>query len=872
MKLPGWSRWCLRLAVPSDRHDDVVGDLEEVHAARRQAAGNRTFGRLRAWLATSAETMVLVAAFLLYRFREAGWEMPHATTADLRFGLRLVRKQPILAGTVVLAMTVGIAIATTGFTVHLATAHAELPFPNGDRFVRIFARQEPSGWPATLDENAVRALRSARSFAHLGVTDRVEVNLLHEDGAVENLVAAWITPDSFASLPYVPVLGRLFDASDGAMEGTAPAALLRESLWRRSFDSREEILGQTLDVSGLDVTVVGVLPDSAGFPTGGELWLALSGPPRRGLSYFAILQEDSSVREAQQELTVLGTALRTDEVEAFRFQVEDYTAPSLEERTFSILFMTGLILLLVVIASNAANLIYARSTARQSELAIRTALGAARSRIIGQIGVEVALLALLAAGMGLFLSQTALRWMEPLLTEVPFWLDLGLSPGLIVFVLALALLSSIVAGIVPALRATRRDSTGNLRAGGQVGGFRYGHVGSTLMVVEMALSIVMLTGAVAIARGLTGPADEPVPWPEDRILVANVRTPYHLTTPTERGRLDRIVSSIESIDGVLAAAAGSFLPGAKAPRTRIRVESPDSPAATHSDSSHTVITQEVGPGFFETLEAQALEGRLFRPHDFAPDAPRVAVVTQSFADRVLAGGQPLGRRFRPAHRNPEAPPPKEVEIVGVVPSLGLGGFDAETPPGVYVTYAEEPRHFYLMATTDRAPARLAAHLRRAVADVDPTLQLSNVVSLVDTDRASRDLVHGFARSLLATGTVVLLLSAMGLYALVSFRMILRGREIGLRVALGAQRRNIVALVVRDAARPVLLGGLLGTVVVWVAARFEWLDKMFALTLSPAEPWVLPVIVGLLAAAGIAACWAPTWRALSTHPSEVLKSD
>lgn len=640
MKLPRGCRIVATLLLPEERRDDVLGDLTEVHRARRRELEGSPLAGLRASLRTCGEAVAILAAFAFLRLSELPWVLPRGSGAELRFGLRLIRKQPVLTATMVLALAAGMAIAATGFTVWGEIVNGELPLPDADRFVRLEPVWASTGRPAVLEDAAFAALRAAGSFEHVGATDRVVVNLLHEEGAVESVLAAWITPDSFSVLPHAPIAGRLLVASDGS-QGAPPVALLRESLWRRSFDSRADVIGRDIDVSGSRVTVVGVLPDDAGFPTGGELWLAFSGEPRRGLVYFGVLRPGASIRGAREELAILGRSLSPSGADPgrgqLRVRVAGYTAPRPGEKAGATTLLLGLILLLLVIASNAANLIHARSTARRTELAIRSALGADRGRLVGQIGVEVAILAVLAAVLGLSLSAAALRRIEPRLTEAPFWMDLRPSPTVVAFVLALTVLVTLATGVVPALRATRRDPAIDLR-GARSGLLGYGRVGSSLMVLEMGLSIVMLTASVVLLQGLGGPAERAGGPSAARVLTARIDIPWHLADDLPDGRARAVAAGLRALPGVREAGIASSLPGRPAADVRLGIEVADG----RPGPTAWAAARWVGPGFLEVVEARLGEGRPFRIADFEDRAPPVAVVTTSFAAGLAAGRSPVG--------------------------------------------------------------------------------------------------------------------------------------------------------------------------------------------------------------------------------------
>ncbi|MEM8930019.1 MAG: FtsX-like permease family protein [Acidobacteriota bacterium] len=721
-------------------------------------------------------------------------------------------------------------------------------------------------------------------FEHLGATDRVDVNLLYASGQVEAVVGAWITPSSFAVLPYSPRIGRTLQASDGE-PGAPPVVVLRESLWKRRFGARTEVLGQPLNVAGNEYTIVGVLPDDAGFPAGGELWLPLvesplggsAAEPRSGLDLFAILTPTTSRAAAGAEVARLSAHYVAEHHphQTVQVRVGEYIEPHPQEVLTASLMVTILVLLLVVITANVANLIFARTAARTGELAVRTALGAGRSRLIAQIGAEVAMFGALASVLGLSASQAGLRWLEPQIDEKPFWLDLGLNPRVILFTVGAALIVSVVGGVVPALRATRRDPAPTLRADGQPSnGLRFGRIGTGMLVVEMALTVVLLSGAVIIARGLAAEAAEAtIELPTQRVLAAEIRGLRQLD---DDGALDeppvttRLRAAIEGLPGVESAGFGSSLPRRSTSTVPILLDGGDpSPRPVTR-----VAAQRVWPGFLETLDARLLAGRLLRDADMASGAAPVVLVNSHFVDQVLDGRPAVGHRLQwlTTTADGDASTSAWHEIVGVVPDLGLNGGGPEHGAGLYLPGVEEPRRASLVVRTAVDTASLAGPLRRAVAALDPEIRVSEIVPLEAVNAQTRQLVTGFAGSLVAMGALVMLLSAMCLYAITSFRVTQRTREIGVRLALGASSIDILRTVVGRAGGWLLAGSVLGVTMVTVAQQARVLDAMFELRLAAAEPWVVPTVVGVLLAAGVVACWWPSRRALTIRPIDALHFD
>ena len=884
MTAPAWCRGWVRYVVPRERRDDVLGDLEEVHARRQKRLGPSAVGRVLAWFGTSAEALFLGGAFLFYRLQEKGFGMPWTSWTEIRLGLRLIRKQPIMAATSILALATGMAVATTGFTFVDALFNGELPFHNGDRFVRLDVRSMPVGWSRSLDLERYHLFQQAENFEYLGAYDREDFNLLHPSGNVETAVGTWITPEVFRYLPYVPRLGRGLTAADGEI-GAAPVAVLRESLWQRRYGGRHDVLGEVVNVNGQDYMIVGVLGDDAGFPSNGELWLPLDDRylggtaegPMRGLESFAILREGVTLAAARQEIQGISTGFEAEHPpkEKTRLSLVGFTEGHPEEKLSAVMMTAVLLLLLVVIASNVANLVLARTASRTSELALRTALGAARTRLIGQLAAEVVTFGVIAAGLGLMASQLACRWLEPYLEVVPFWMDLRLNPRILAFTVGLSLLASVVGGVLPALKATRRNPATALQAVSRPGGhFGLGRLGTTMMVVEMALAVAMLSAALVIAQGLSSFMDQSYELPRGSVLTARLVAGEQPSTDGDGKPLaptahlaKRMADAVEAIPGVVASGVGSTLPGRDAASyaTVIAPEVGEPPAEPRQ-----ALVARVRPGFLETFEARLLAGRLFQDADLESGALPVAVVNEPFVHKFLGGRNPIGRRLAVVSSDSRNEPEAWREIVGVVPDLGLSSADPERAAGYYVPQTGNPRAFHLALRTEGDPAALSGALRRAIVSIDPNIRITRVLPLEEVTKESRSLVAAFGTALVAVGAMVLILSLAGIYAMISFAVTRRTREIGIRVALGATRSQVLQAIVGSAGFFLTLGGGLG--VVLTAAFMRLKDELLTMRLPSDELRVVMVVLGLLLMAGLAACWVPAQRALRIVPTEALRFD
>lgn len=783
------------------------------------------------------------------------------TRSEVRLGLRLIAKQPILSITIVLALACGIGLATVGFTLREAVLNGQLPFANGDRFVRLVLHSEAED-NIQVDLDGYHAIRdTSESFVHLGAVGEGEYALEGEDGTVEAIRVGLVTPRSFQFLPAVPIVGRLLTPEDG-VTGAAPVVLIRESLWRRRFGARASIVGESIQLSGLNRMVAGVLPDTFEFPAAGEIWVPLDEAtlggrargPSASLTVFGILRDGLETNGATAELSAYSRAERRGQpgtatsVVALPFAGDDDTTNTVMSGLVAVL-----VLVLLVAASNIASLVSARTWSRSSELAVRTALGAARARIVGQLFVEVAILCAIATVIGLGLAQVALHYLVGMMVGIPFWMTFDPTIRTMAFVVALALLVSLVSGLVPALQVTSVNLNGALQAHGRssvAGGF--GSVGRVL-VMEVALSVALLNCALVTARALASFVGDIPGLPQGQVLTAR------LTGEESEETRNRLLETLRAIPGVVSAGAASHLPRLDPMAAPIAIEPLDGRSQPLTGSAPAT---EVSDGFLESIGGTPMAGRLFTANDFLSGSAPVAIVNKPFVDRYFDGGSPVGRRVNVSGSGWR-------EIVGVVPDLGVSAGDRARAAGVYVPLPDHTPMLHLAIRSSGNPNTTAGPLRRAVAEIDPKADLRSIRLLEDVGREQRSFLSGMTSAMTALGLMTLLLSVVSIYALLSFMVTRRTREIGIRVALGARRSQVLATVAGSAFALLALGTVLGTIAGVALAGFQ---SVMLIRMPDAGVATPAIVIGALAAASLAAAWFPTRRALGIRPSEALASE
>ena len=467
-------------------------------------------------------------------------------------------------------------------------------------------------------------------------------------------------------------------------------------------------------------------------------------------------------------------------------------------------------MVLLVVASNVATLVFARTWSRAPELAVRTALGAPRTRVVGQLFLETLVLGSIAAIIGMA-AYGSFSWIKNSLEGWPYYITLSPNPRIVLFVVVLTLLVSAVTGLLPALRVTRHDLRNTLYGGRGFAFGGFGKVGAVLLVVEIALSVALLNGAVTMARAFNAYFDDIPALPKNQILTAHLG---RIESPEIR---DRIVAAARGLPGVVAAGAGQQLP---------RLYPPPRPTAVEPIGDEPTMAPQpapghaVGHGFMEAIGAHATSGRLFNESDFVTGAAPVAIVNEPFVSKFLGGRNPIGRRIRIDHQRAGGSSTtirrtheRSATVAGDrrcrAGSWSQRGRSA-LAAGFYLPVRDE-KLWYLVIRTTNDPLTLAPPLRAAVANIDVDLQLEEIRTLETADQEERVFLSGIATALTAMGGMALMLSVVGIYALLSFMVTRRTREIGIRVALGAQSWQVLRSITGAATAYLLIGGVIGTV-------------------------------------------------------------
>ncbi len=812
---------------------------------------------------------------------------------DLKLGLRLLVKHPglNLVGGAALAVTIAFGAGLYEFFGEFIAI--ELPFPEGDRIVRVtnWDTESSAGEPRSEADFSVWR-EEVSSIDPLAAALLVEANVVGTGGVPIPLAGARTTATLFDVVRVPPLLGRPLLASD-QVEGAAPVVVVSHDVWQHRLGALP-LSGLSLQIGGIEHEVVGVMPEGFRFPIDHRWWTPLRIPatgltPRAGnpLLIFGRLASGASLRSAQSELAVLGrrSVERWPETHTrLEPRVTGFwqSPGSGLQRWAALGFQTAFGFLLALAAVNVAILSFSRTASRQGEIAVRTALGAGRRRIVSQLFIE----ALVLSGVAALVALTVTWLVVPKASElfwraqgidVPYWVQPGLSVETAGYALLLAILGASIAGVLPALKVTGKHVAEGLR-GISLGGsaLRFGLLPTAVIVVQVALAVAFLPYPAAQALALA--RRQPVANALDghRILTARLQPDVEASVEDGNiseeevqrfaGRLEELGDRLVAHPEVLAVTFADRVPGQAHRYREIHVEGSENPP----DQGMEVRTAAVFPGYVTALDVRLIAGRMFRLADIEENSgSAVAIVNEAFVGRVPGGGNMVGRRFRFV-RSDGQETGSWLEVVGVIQDLnvdpggsGIEGVDPRPVPAAYTPSSLADLERVQVAVRVTGPAApFGPELRRTAASVDPRMRVDDVVTL---DQVARDATTSDRMLIVLASVVALLIAGLavgGVYTLMSFIVEQRTREIGIRTALGSSMPELLWAIFSKAMVQLTLGVLGGL-------------AMLALFLKTATSSVVYVAVAssiVILATGLLACALPSLRAIRLEPVEALRSD
>ena len=814
---------------------------------------------------------------------------------DMRDAVRLLARAPGFAATVVVTLALGIGANTAIFSLVDAVVLRPLPYPESDRLVSIWENVQALGEPAgSLRERIVVAPANfadyearAASFDAMAAFQPSAVNLTGADRP-ERLVAEVVSPGYFDVFGRRPALGRPFAPGDFAW-GSHRVVVLADGLWRRIFGADPAAIGRTVRLDGAPFEIVGVMPRDFVAPTQHEtdepvsmilplVWgpgdNVMTNRQDHRVDVVARLGPDVSIERAAAELTAISDALGREfpEVAGTSVGLSGLRADQVRDvkpQMVGLLVAVGLVLLIACV--NLAALMMVRSLARRREVAIRTALGASRGRLMRGLLTQSVVLAGLGALAGLavaFWTRDVLVSLAP--SSLPYAATAALDGRVLGVAAGLAVATALVFGLLPAWQAGRARPNDALRATERVVADRWllrSHNG--LLVAEVALSLVLLVGSGLMLRSLAAFNRVDLGFEPDGVLAANVALPRGVyDTPAARlAFFEAAAERLRATPGVEHATFATRLPLRGSWGSGFELERPAAPSAGPDDAPEMDVAgfQAVSPDFFDTLSIRLARGRRISRDDRTGREP-VAVVSEAFGRDILAGADPIGHRFR---RGPVFP---WITIVGVVEDIRRGGRAAEVEPQVYLAAAQTelypPLLSDLAVKASGDPGPIAEAIRQTVWALDPDQPVTNVRTLEDTLslRQADRRFQTFLFTLFAA--VALALSTVGAYGVVAYAVSQRTAEIGLRLALGASPARVVAWMIGQTGRLLAAGAAIGLVAAVVAARYV-ASLLFGIT--PMDPATYAGAALVLGTVVVGAAWLAARRATRVDPAEVLRS-
>jgi putative ABC transport system permease protein len=792
---------------------------------------------------------------------------------DIRYALRGLVRRPGFTAVAVITLALGIGANTAIFSVVYGVLLRPLDYPNPEQLVVLRESKPFKQWDAQIAPgNFLEWQHQNTVFSDLAAYRTVSYNL-SAGGGPERLLAGRVSANLFKLFGVQPILGREF-LTDEDQPGREKVVIVGEGFWRRRFASDPNLLGKTLRLSGEDFTVVGILPGEFRLPDQKkrELWtpIAFTETERtlHHAHYFeaiARLKPNVTLDQARAEMTAIAARLAREHPtsnEGWTIKlapVLDFTVGDARKLLWTLFGAVGIVLLIA--CANVTHLLLARATTRHKEIAIRVAVGAGRLRIIRQLATESLVLAVLGALAGWPIASWGLSAMLAIApADLPRLSGVTIDNRALLFTVLVTLLTALIFGLVPALQLAKTNTNKALKDGGSEGN-RSANVGNLLIAAEVALAVILLVGGTLLLRSIWNIYQINPGFDERNALAVTLQLSEKKYAESQQvARFsEQLVHEVSTLPGVRAAGVARIMPIVHDLTTSYYIEG--RPREADKDLPLTNYSA-VSPDYFSAMGIPLIAGRTFTNQD-TQQSPRVAIVSARMAQEAFPGEDPIGKRI-----NVTTAPESFREIVGVVGDVKQQGIFQRFASHVYEPFAQAPAPFMtLVVRTSGDPLPLVPAIRTKVLALDPELPLQRVITLdqivPDSIRQTR-----FAASLLSVfGVVAVLLAMAGLYGVVSYSVAQRSRELGIRVALGAQVPDILRMVLRQGMSFVLLGEIAG-----MAAAYS-LTGYIAIVLhgvTPADPATYAAVAVLLFLVALVACYVPARRATKVDPLVVLK--
>jgi putative ABC transport system permease protein len=806
---------------------------------------------------------------------------------DLRFGARSLGRSPGVAAIAVVTLALGIGANAAIFSVVNAVLLQPLPWPEADRAVMIWSKWNAFDKTWVASGEVVDYRRRSRTMTDIAAWAEGQVNLTG-DGDPERVGAAGVTANTFTALGVAPMIGRVFTEAEDVPNGPR-VVVLGHALWSRRYASDPTVVGRSIRINGQAHEVTGVMPPGFVLPTDfqnqepSELWVPQQMDPastnrNHGLYAVARLRPGVTAAQATDELQAMAKAMTREGLYPEPMQFEAFAVTLSQEvlgpvRRAIWLLLGAVLFLLLIACANVANLLLVRAEGRQREIAVRSALGASAGRIVRQLLTESAALTMIAAAGGLALAHAGVRflaWWNP--AGVPRVSAVSVDGRVLLFTALVAILTSVTFGLVPALRARRVDLTDSLKDGapGASSGGRQ-RLRSALVVVEMALAVVLLVGAGLMLRSLWSLQRVDVGFEPSRVMTLRLALPQasYDTADEVVAFYARLMDRVRQLPGVRNAGAARALPlGSTIGDYGLQIDGYVPPPGTGAKGDWQIVTD----GYPEAMGERLIRGRTFARTDLT-DTMLVALINEEMARRYWAGRDPVGGRFRIGGGRADRP---WVTVVGIVADVRHNGLTDVVKEKFYIPHTQwhvsvgNPlRAMTLVVKGESDPRALVAPVRQIVREMDPGLPIAEVRSMDEIVAATLSTPRFTGMLLAIFAALALALSAIGIYGVLSYLVSRRTRELGIRVALGADRGQVLRLVLGRAVALALAGVILG---LGAAGPLASLLSSLLHDVTPADPATYAAVAVGLTAVAMFASLVPAWRATRVDPVKALKAE
>lgn len=793
---------------------------------------------------------------------------------DLGLGVRMLLRHPATTIAAILSLALGIGANTANFSIVYGILFRPLPFHDAEELVFVDAwNPERGDGDAPITWADLEALRQSGLFSEEGAFQTRSFTLTGSDRP-ERIAGAGVTPELFRALGVQPAVGRLFTRSEARESGFEEVALISHGLWNRLFSADPDVLGKTIHVNGREIVIAGVMPPNFRFPEREDLWLPLGTDDpvdheRRSIIGILRLRDGASLSAAQdaaERWSAQASLDYPDSHQGWDLRVQPlrngWINAGGRQALSLLLAAVGFVLLLA--CANVANLLLARASDRQSELAVRSALGAGGGRLAHQVLVEGLVLGLAGGAGGILVSWL---WLSSFARGIPeemtYWMRIGMDLPILLYALAITVGTSLLFAILPAVRASRANLGRQVRSGARnlLGG--RGHTRSLLVVAEVSLAVVLLASATFMVRTFMALQAADPGFPDTHLLSLRiVQSGDRYDDPAIRGEYFRAVRErLGSLPGAGAAVATSAIP-ADDGGSPIRVV----PEGTPQDQALYASAIFSTRGLFETLGVELLAGRTFTASEELDPNADVAILGSRLAGRLWPGEDPLGRIL-------EVQEEGSFRVIGVAPDLQYEEFGEDLEGArlqVHLPYGMAAnRRMSILVRAAGDPAGLVAPVRDALAGLDPTLAPFEILTMPERRALTTWEYRLIGRSFGVFGGMALVLALCGIYGVIAYTVARRTREIGIRIALGARPRAVRGRVVRDAVMLAAVGAAIGLV---GAVAFGRALQGILFGVSPTDPRIFgAVVAGMLASAALAG-WIPARRASKVDPTEALQAE